>query len=42
MPILLSFVFNEFKEALPNLFGIACTKNAMVATHWEFFGGSNR
>jgi hypothetical protein len=30
------------KEAFPNLYGIACAKNASVATYLELFGGSNQ
>jgi hypothetical protein len=30
------------KEAFPYLFGIACTKDASVAGHLEFYGGSNQ
>jgi len=30
------------QEAYPDLFGIACTKDASVPTHLEFYGGSNQ
>jgi hypothetical protein len=30
------------KEAYPDLFGIACTKDASIPTHLEFYGGSNQ
>jgi hypothetical protein len=30
------------KEVFPNLYGIACAKDASVAAHLELFGGSNQ
>ena len=29
------------KEAFPNLFGIACTKDAPIVTHLKLYDGSN-
>jgi hypothetical protein len=29
-----------FKEAFPDLFGIVCPKDASIAAHLEFYGGS--
>jgi hypothetical protein len=32
----------DLKEAFPDLYGIACPKDASLAAHLEFFGGSNQ